>query len=69
MCSNHFDVCVDIRIGMNMLPVEKLRLRPIQDISAVTHDKPVGDYNQQRKLFCYPFQFGNCSDKDCQLRH
>jgi hypothetical protein len=53
----------------DLLPVDKQRLKPNQDINAVTHGKTVGDDNQQRKLFCYPFQFGKCSDKDCQLRH
>jgi hypothetical protein len=54
---------------MELLPLEKRRITaPVNMDNSIT-SKNVGNNGQQRKLFCYPFQFDSCSDRDCQLRH
>jgi hypothetical protein len=54
---------------MDLLPIDKQRLKPHTRINDITTGTTVGGNGQQRKLFCYSFQFGSCKDKDCQLRH
>jgi hypothetical protein len=54
---------------MELLPLEKRRITAPVNLDDSITGKNVGNDGQQRKLFCYPFQFGSCSDRDCQLRH
>jgi hypothetical protein len=54
---------------MELIPVEKRRLTASVNMTNSTTDKNAGNSSQQKTLFCYPFQFGSCSDRNCQLRH
>jgi hypothetical protein len=53
---------------MDMLPVDKQSIGTHQSINAMTTGKSVnGGY--VKKLYCFPYQLGNCSSKECKYLH
>jgi hypothetical protein len=51
---------------MDLLPVDKQRLKPNPSINAINTGKQGGG---AVKLYCFPFQLGDCSSKDCKFLH
>lgn len=54
---------------MELLPVEKRLLTANVNMANSTTGKNAGNSSQQKTLFCYPFQIGSCSDRNCQIWH
>jgi hypothetical protein len=53
---------------MDLLPTDKQRIGVSQSMNAISTGKST-DTDVTKKLYCFPFQLGDCSSKDCKYLH